>query len=952
MLSKSYIFIGISIIFEYFLLLKIIKSEQVSEQRYLQVNSSNINTTNSTNVTNSTSNQTVFIIQNVFKDANVTTPPFYAAEIERVTLNNTIFVKYDICKDVQENDKKNYYNVRGTCSDRCPVGFREISQLNYCYRCNDYTKYFYRGECDYKSCPNNTLVEESTKVCKECSWDKKYFYEKQCWNKCNHFLAVNETENVCVNCKNEPTALNMYNYETNKCVSNNTSNWPEGFGILNRKFNVISYCNKIGKTAFSTTRICLKKCYVLASVVDLQLGIICYAVYFKGKIFAYDLNDRSQGKSLYVSPCPKYTIESASRCDDICKTTGQVYYKNFTLVNETIKCLNQTIYKTEDINISTNTTSNITISRNLQNNQTSNSSLVPVSNITCIANETNENYIIKNETGSFVDVKKTTDFLISRFSCIDYTKCESPIVVDYKVCLWNITEFCHTSEICGLESTCSMVNTKEYICHCNPGKEAYGFNCRFTASQFIDAKIKITSVMQKLANITVISNIPFTLIKEIEGILPLINNFPSMHYKIYHDYFFVKKIISYFDQIYVSSKKDLSDQEIQDLNTLIPNLVNTCIFIIKTMTNQIKSKDLEIYNNVIFLMEMINYLNLKNIINEENNESLNELYYKFKILNNTNYFGFILNQNSLNRHYLYREFYDIVDFDNCLILNKSKYLIVFLEMKIDFTNSFKHLINKKVDLISNPYFVSLLNVDTKKYESLNCPIKILSTLKENEKVLPILKQNTTLRMIKELSINPLNLDDEFFTSDCYYYENNGTFVNMTINDRIKYYYKNLTLKIGVMDIRNKTFYDCDMEYIEIDNSFKYADKFFFTCDKILASGWYFYYYTITHYDDYHPLQTISSQIKCFSKGLNFPDILNSIWFYIVNAIILVEISSLITYFLTYERTFEVNFLNIFFYDLDYYYYHLLPAMMIKNSKIEKDINYDLYEKSSEDDFRQ
>lgn len=932
-----------------------INSYVVDGKRNIQTSNSNITSnstsTNLTNTTNSTVVQS-FLIQNVFKELNVTIPPFGTVEKERITVNNTIFVKYDFCHDISSTDM---YNVDGICKNTCPVGYRELVGLKYCYRCPDYTKYFYRGNCSYNSCPENTIANKEKMVCEECIWSGKYFFENKCHNKCFHYLAVDETKKLCINCRDQKnTTATSYLYGSNECKT--TASMLDGFGTLNRKYNVIGYCNRVGKSSFF--KLCINKCYSgLSFILQLEEGMICNLFAPAGmKSNSYDLYNPL--KRVIVRSCSKYSVETSSACNHFCPSpVDNLYFKNFTLVNETIRCLNETIYPTEikDNNSTNNSTNSLTPSSNTNTtSSTNNTTSINKTLSQCLNNTKNEDFIIKNESGSSVNVTKVTDLILtnSTFSCIVDKNCKHPRVIKDKVCLWNITEYCHTTNICGLDSTCSMINTNEFICHCTPGKEAYGLNCRFSAAQYIEALIKVTSTMEKLEKITVVSNIPLSLINEISSILPFINNFPSLHPKIYDKYFFVKKMISYFDQIYVSSKKELNDKEIADLNSIIPNIINSCVYIMKTMVYQVKSKDKTIFDDIIFFMEMINYLSQVNLKLAIKKENFNELSYSFLILNNTNYFAFALNENTLNRHYLYREFYDIVDFDSCLLKHSMKYYIVFLEMNIDLSNIFKKLIGSEVDLLSNPYFISLLNIETNEYEEMNCPIRILATLREKEKILTIDNQNSTLRLIKELSINPLDLDDDFFTSDCYYYEKNGTFANMTINDRIKHYYKNLSLKLGVFDIRNKTFYNCDMDYIEKDKSFEYVDKFFFTCDKIVQSGWYFYYYTKKTYVDYNPLQTIFSNTKCFSKGLNFPDNLASVWFYIVNAIIIAEVSLLITHFLTYERFYEVHFTKIFFFDLDYYYYHLLPAMIIKPSKKEKLINNDNIENNSDDDFKQ
>ena len=150
-----------------------------------------------------------------------------------------------ICLNCSKTNNEYYQDNK--CVKECSPGYSSISGIKACYKCKDYGKYEYNGDCLTK-CPeytaNNPQINQC-QLCKEINSSTPFFdtTDEKCVSECKIGFEKDTIKYICQKC------LNFYNNATKKCVDI----CPKNTGISG---NICQKCNIYDKS----NQICVSEC--------------------------------------------------------------------------------------------------------------------------------------------------------------------------------------------------------------------------------------------------------------------------------------------------------------------------------------------------------------------------------------------------------------------------------------------------------------------------------------------------------------------------------------------------------------------------------------------------------------------------------------------------------------------------------------------------------------------
>ena len=153
--------------------------------------------------------------------------------------------KYSICLNCSKTNNEFYQDDK--CVKECSPGYSSIPGIKACYKCKDYGKYEYKGDCLTK-CPEYTTNNPETnqcQLCKQINISTPFFdtTDEKCVKDCKIGFEKDTIKYICQKC------LKFYNSATNKCVDK----CPKNTGISG---NICQKCNIYDKSK----NICVSEC--------------------------------------------------------------------------------------------------------------------------------------------------------------------------------------------------------------------------------------------------------------------------------------------------------------------------------------------------------------------------------------------------------------------------------------------------------------------------------------------------------------------------------------------------------------------------------------------------------------------------------------------------------------------------------------------------------------------
>lgn len=498
--------------------------------------------------------------------------------------------------------------------------------------------------------------------------------------------------------------------------------------------------------------------------------------------------------------------------------------------------------------------------------------------------------------------------------CVD--SCETPLIVANGVCVTNTTLICSSYKYCNKDSSCEMINTSLYHCVCDTSKDQYGKYCNKTLTEYLDDFSKIKSFLNKFSQVTVLASLKETTIySELKDISLLIVNSTELHKTIYTDYGFTDKILSFYDQTFSNNNfKDISKADV----LIFFEIVDAIVSIDKTLIYENSITLNSVNEHIRYLYRFMNIMVLNYF--EVYDDTLNYDY-----IRKDNYYIYLFSNtySNYNRYAFDSVFFSAIELSNCALSESGDKLIMYFEIEIDLTSLYKEQPAYEFKSFSFPINFSMLDgngvvgID-------NCSFLIYFKGEDRQDFWVTTYMDLANSLKTNSDINLYDINDDYFSNDCYFYTSNDTYTNLTVTERVKNYYKNASMVCGMYDINNKV-----DEYVKC--KLKGIKRNFFICDcsYIPKDNMLFLYFKEEFYNDNQSYKILNSVWFCFRIGLSFPDSLHNIWFFIVNLFLILEITGIISHFLSFENSFENEYYNIAYYDLDYFMFFLVPSLNIQ-----------------------
>jgi|LauGreDrversion4_2_1035121.scaffolds.fasta_scaffold08886_4 hypothetical protein len=230
------------------------------------------------------------------------------------------------CMDCQS---QGLMEMSGKCVSTCSIGY-EVKNGN-CSLCRSNTtnKYYLdvndlsKGTC-VSSCPENTEINSTNFICKQCSSYSLFYEDGNCVLQCKYCTDSNNICYVCNTCEKQGLFLDR---NTNTCVSS----CPEGSSIIGEK--ECALCSEQSIKSFYFNKKCLKTCPIGTIV---SRGVCKECKYTKSTKFYLDVNDLSKGSC--VARCPAYTeVDSINLICKKCSSYSQ-FYQNWKCVDKCSYC--------------------------------------------------------------------------------------------------------------------------------------------------------------------------------------------------------------------------------------------------------------------------------------------------------------------------------------------------------------------------------------------------------------------------------------------------------------------------------------------------------------------------------------------------------------------------------------------------------------------------------------
>ena len=150
-----------------------------------------------------------------------------------------------ICLNCSKTNNEFYQDNK--CVKECSPGYSSFSWIKACYKCKDYGKYEYKGDCLAK-CPEYTINNPQINQCQLCKQINSLTpfldtIDEKCVSDCKIGFEKDTIKYICQKC------LKFYNNATKKCVDK----CPKNTGISG---NICQKCNIYDKSE----NICVSEC--------------------------------------------------------------------------------------------------------------------------------------------------------------------------------------------------------------------------------------------------------------------------------------------------------------------------------------------------------------------------------------------------------------------------------------------------------------------------------------------------------------------------------------------------------------------------------------------------------------------------------------------------------------------------------------------------------------------